>query len=68
MVGERFWRDTLAQEVVNICYKQNVTENDCEPLIKSWLGDIAEEHRPTPASILMQAKRKLFNMPQHHLF
>ena len=57
--GDRFWIHG------DICYRKNVTQNQCESLIETCLGDIAEEHRPTSASSLMPAKSKLFNMPQH---
>ena len=44
MNRKTFRRDTLAQEVVNTCYKQSVTKNNCEPLIQSWPGVILEKN------------------------
>jgi len=62
MVGERFWRDTLAQEVINICTEQNVRESDCEPLVRTWVKDINEKSRPTVTGILATAQRKIWGL------
>ena len=62
MVGEEFWKQILADKVVLICESQNIHEAECEILIDTWLEDIAEEHRPTSASFLMESKRKLWNL------
>ena len=49
------WTEILADQVVKIVENQGCTENDCEPLIKQWVGQIDQEHRPEPMAVLMKS-------------
>jgi hypothetical protein len=62
VVGETFWRNALAQEVVNICKTQDIREDDCTGLVKTWLTDIKPEARPTIVGVLTTAKRSLYGL------
>ena len=61
-MGPLFWKNLLAQRVVDICNEQGVRETDCELVIEAMIDDLSPDQRPTPAGVMMTAKRKIYNL------
>lgn len=61
-MGPLFWKNLLAQRVVDICNEQGARETDCEPAIEAMIDDLSPDQRPTPAGVMMTAKRKIYNL------
>ena len=59
------WTDILADQVVKIVEGRGVTENDCYPLIRQLVGQIDAEYRPEPMAVLMNAKRRIYNLVEY---
>ena len=61
-MGTLFWKNLLAQRVVDISNEQGVRETDCELVIEAMIDDLSPDQRPTPAGVMMTAKRKIYNL------
>ena len=61
-MGPLFWKNLLAQRVVDICNEQGVRETDCELVIEAMIDVLSPDQRPTPAGVTMTAKRKIYNL------
>ena len=62
VMGPLFWRNLLAERIVDICNEQRARETDCELVIEAMIDDLSPEQRHTPAGVMMTAKRKIYNL------
>jgi len=57
-----FWTGVLGERVLSMCQEFKSEPSDYENVVRSWLKEISEESRPTPAGVIMHAKRKVYGL------
>ena len=56
------WASVLSDQVISHCAKHNVTEVECEPMIRQLIETIEPEFRPSIVEVMMMSKRRLWNL------
>ena len=60
---EATFTNALADRVVDLVEsKRCMSEVEALPLVRVWVSQVSEQHRPTPQAVLMTAKRRIWNL------